>query len=144
MTHELKKIIQAFLAAQEKGLSAVLATVVYLEGSSYRRPGVRMLILEDGTMVGAVSGGCVEKEVRRQSETVFRTRQPKIMTYDGRYRLGCEGILYILIEPFVPGEPFLASFETAVKKRENFTISSYYQLTEGVTEGLGSMVTFKG
>ncbi len=81
---------------------AVLASVVALEGSSYRRPGVRMLLLEDGHMTGAVSGGCVEKEIFRQSESVFRTGIPKMMTYDGRYRLGCEGILYILLEPFRP------------------------------------------
>ena len=64
-----------------------MATVVALDGSSYRRPGVRMLIVENGTFIGAVSGGCVEKEVFRQAEEVFRTGIPKMMTYDGRYRL---------------------------------------------------------
>ncbi len=143
MTHEFKKIIQAYQLAHQKGLGAVLASVVHLEGSSYRRPGVRMLILEDGTMVGAVSGGCVEKEVWRQSEVVFKSQKAKIMTYDGRYRLGCEGILYILIEPFAPDKEFLESFHSAIKKREDFTITSYYQAGEGSIEGLGSLVVFK-
>ena len=97
MTHELKKIVKAYQQAKENGITTVLASVVALEGSSYRRPGVRMLILSDGRMIGAVSGGCVEKEIQRQAQTVFSSGNPIMMTYDGRYRLGCEGILFILI-----------------------------------------------
>ena len=54
MTHELKQIIQAYRHGLELGFKSVLATVVALDGSSYRRPGVRMLILENEQMVGAV------------------------------------------------------------------------------------------
>lgn len=100
MTHELKKIFQVFTSSSAASDTFVLATVVALEGSSYRRPGVRMLISKNGRTLGAVSGGCVEKEIIRQSVSVFEDGIPKMMTYDGRYRLGCEGILYILIEPF--------------------------------------------
>jgi len=117
MIHELKKIINAYEAAKRKDISCVLATVVALDGSSYRRPGVRMLLQEDGKMIGAVSGGCVEKEILRQATAVFNSKVPKIMTYDGRYRLGCEGVLYILLEPFEPDTNFLKSFWEAVEKR---------------------------
>ncbi|MGB5274518.1 MAG: XdhC family protein, partial [Flavobacteriaceae bacterium] len=86
MTFELKQIINAFTVAEKKGIKTVMATVVALEGSSYRRPGVRMLIREDGKMIGAVSGGCVEKEVFRQALGVFADNTPRMMTYDGRYR----------------------------------------------------------
>ncbi|AKA36364.1 XdhC family protein [Flagellimonas lutaonensis] len=142
MTHELKKIIVAFEAAQKQGLSAVLATVVALEGSSYRRPGVRMLLLSDGGMVGAVSGGCVEKEVLRQAESVFLTGVPKVMTYDGRYRLGCEGILYILLEPFAPSKDFLSAFRTYITKRKTFTITSTFEKKYGENKGFGSYFHF--
>lgn len=124
MTHELKTIIQNY---QERGEAAVLATVVALDGSSYRRPGVRMLIFENGDMVGAVSGGCVEKEVLRQAQTVFTTGVSRVMVYDGRYRLGCEGILYILLETFKPNESFLTRFWNTIENREPFQINSYYQ-----------------
>ena len=107
MTHEFKTIVENYLLAKKQGLKSVLATVVHLEGSSYRKPGVRMLILENGKMIGAVSGGCVEKDILRQSDTVFKSGVSKMMTYDGRYRLGCEGVLYILIEPFLPDSKFL-------------------------------------
>ena len=144
MTHEFKTIVENHLLAKKKGLKSVLATVVDLEGSSYRKPGVRMLILEDGSMIGAVSGGCVEKDILRQSETVFKNEIPKMMTYDGRYRLGCEGILYILIEPFNPDDVFLRDFESTLKNRHLFQIQSYFKREVGEYIGIGSLVWFNG
>lgn len=140
MTHEFKNIVEEGLEARINGLKSVLATVVALDGSSYRRPGVRMLILENGKMIGAVSGGCVEKEILLQSQTIFSSGESKIMTYDGRYRLGCEGILFILIEPFNPDELFAAAFSKCLKTRTPFEILSYYKKQEGIHFGLGSFV----
>lgn len=139
MTHELKTIIQNY---QERGEAAVLATVVALDGSSYRRPGVRMLIFENGDMVGAVSGGCVEKEVLRQAQTVFTTGISRIMVYDGRYRLGCEGILYILLETFKPNESFLTRFWNTIENREPFQILSYYQKEQSDNDNYHSEFQF--
>lgn len=126
MTHELKNIFTAYQKKSKSGNKAVLATVVALKGSSYRRPGVRMLIFDNGKMIGAVSGGCVEKEIQRQAESVFSSGIPKMMTYDGRYRLGCEGILTILIEPFVPNETTIKAFWKIVEERKNFELISYF------------------
>ncbi|MCL6265939.1 XdhC family protein [Flagellimonas myxillae] len=131
MTHELKYIVQQFERRKKLGHRAVLATVVALDGSSYRRPGVRMLIFDSGEMVGAVSGGCVEKEVIRQAESVFALGTSKVMVYDGRYRLGCEGILYILIEAFNPDGVFISSFWDTIKKRQPFSIHSYFEKEYG-------------
>jgi len=144
MTHEFKTIVESFLIAKKEGLKSVLATVVDLDGSSYRKPGVRMLILENGKMIGAVSGGCVEKDILRQSSTVFETGIAKMMTYDGRYRLGCEGILYILIEPFNPDESFLENFEIALKKRMSFKIKSFFTKDVGEYNDIGSVAIFEG
>jgi len=70
MTHEFKKIIQGYLNDEQLGLACVTATVVALEGSSYRRPRARMFINERVHMAGAVSGGCVEKEILKQSGSI--------------------------------------------------------------------------
>lgn len=140
MTHEFKNIVEAAVLAKQKGFKSVLASVVALDGSSYRRPGVRMLILENGDMVGAVSGGCVEKEICLQSETVFKTGVSKMMTYDGRYRLGCEGVLYILLEIFQPSESFLSSFSRCLKNRSSFEIHSHYKKKAGEFKDLGTLV----
>lgn len=143
MTFEFKNCIKANQVATQKGLKTVMATLVALNGSSYRKPGVRMLIIEDGTMVGAVSGGCVEKEILRQSVSVFATNEPKIMTYDGRYRLGCEGRLFILIESFNPNDAFITEFEKTVEERKSFHIKTFYAKEEGVNADWGSCISFK-
>ncbi|MBJ6367235.1 XdhC family protein [Snuella sedimenti] len=140
MTHELKYIVEQALWAKQNNIKSVLASVVALDGSSYRRPGVRMLVLEGGRMVGAVSGGCVEKEILLQSETVFKTGVSKIMTYDGRYRLGCEGILYILLEQFEPTEAFSSAFFSCLKERKPLEVWSYFNKKEGSVLGIGSVV----
>lgn len=143
MIFEWKQMIRAWQTAQNLNKKTVLASVVALEGSSYRRPGVRMLIREDGLMEGAVSGGCVEKEVLRQSHSVFETGIPKVITYDGRYRLGCEGILYILIEPFEPGDEFISRFKEAVLNREPVEVETYYRAEVGALQGGGTLVKFR-
>lgn len=144
MTHEIKDIFQKALIYQKKGIQSVLASVVFLEGSSYRKPGVRMLITEEGDMIGAVSGGCVEREVYNQAQSVFKNQIPKLMTYDGRYRLGCEGTLYILIEPIVISDALYTAFSACLSSRKSFEISSYYQLSEISSFQFGSIITFEG
>lgn len=141
MTHEFKTVLEIHLEARKIGLKSVLATVVYLEGSSYRKPGVRMLVLENGKMIGAVSGGCVERDIARESQEVFATGKPKMMQYDGRYRLGCEGILHILLEPFSPSEDCVNLLTEAFKSRQNFIISSKYLKDEGINETIGSYLS---
>ena len=144
MTHELKKIIKAYQAAKEAGKKAVLATVVALDGSSYRRPGVCMLLLSDGKFIGAVSGGCVEKEIWRQAQEVLKTGMPKLMTYDGRYRLGCEGILYILIEPFEPENDFIDKFWKGIADRNIIHYRSYYSESKDQFSSMGSILIING
>lgn len=143
MTHELIDIINAYKQASAQHLTSVLVTVVGLNGSSYRKPGVRMLITKDGKMTGAISGGCVEKEIERQAKTVFQSGIPKLMTYDGRYRLGCEGLIYILIEPFKPNQDFLNSFAKSITLRHCFRIESYHSPEVGTFKHMGSVFYFK-
>lgn len=143
MTHELKTIFESFALAQKQELKTVLATVVDLDGSSYRKPGVRMLIWENGHMIGAVSGGCVEKEVVSRAQTVFETGVSKVITYDGRYRLGCEGVLYILIEPFEPTYNLITNFHACLENRNVFKIESNYIKEEGTSPSIGSSIKFE-
>ena len=143
MIHELKEIINQAIINQQKGLKNALASVVHLEGSSYRKPGVRMLISEDFNSVGTVSGGCVEKEIIQRSKSVFVDGKPKIITYDGRYRLGCEGILHILIEPFFVSDDFLVEFTNSISNREQLKIESTFTKHDEIFGGFGSIVTFK-
>lgn len=144
MMHELLKLKEAYLLAQKKGIKCCMATVVAVDGSSYRRPGVRMLVFENDAMVGAVSGGCVENEILRQSASVLLDNKAKMMIYDGRYRLGCEGILYILLEPFFPDSTLWDSLEIVLEQRKSLEIESFYTKTAGCLAGLGSVFHLEG
>ena len=144
MTHEIKNLVGIIWKAQQQGIKSVLATVVALEGSSYRRPGVRMLIQENGKTHGAISGGCVEKEVERQAQFVLKMDIPKIITYDGRFRLGCEGIIYILIEPVNITQDMKSQFDIVFTKRLAFKSESFYSIEEGVNKSFGTQFYLSG
>jgi xanthine dehydrogenase accessory factor len=110
---EIQAIIQAFAEAQQQGKQTALATVVHVQGSSYRRPGARMLITQDGQLTGAISGGCLEGDALRKALLVMAQQQPMLVTYDTTDEddaklgvgLGCEGIIHIVIEPILPQQP---------------------------------------
>ncbi len=64
---ELDAIIAKYEQLKQAGTESVLATVVHVEGSSYRRAGARMLIDEFGNITGAISGGCLEGDALRKA-----------------------------------------------------------------------------
>jgi len=109
MTREIIDIIQAFKIAQQQGRQAALATVVVVEGSSYRRPGARMLVEDNGKMTGAISGGCLEGDAFKKAMMAVIQQQNKLVTYNTidedvefGVQLGCNGIVHILFEPVDP------------------------------------------
>jgi len=104
---EITDIIRAFEAADRQGKKTALATVVQVDGSSYRRPGARMLVTEDGELTGAISGGCLEGDALRKAQNVIFQQKAMLITYDTTDEddqkfgvgLGCNGIIHVLIEP---------------------------------------------
>jgi xanthine dehydrogenase accessory factor len=101
---EITDIIRAW--KRHRGEPLALATLVRAQGSSYRRPGARMLICPDGTTVGSLSGGCLEEEVARRAFEVIQTGTPSLMNFDTRLRFGCNGAIEIFVEAV--REEFLA------------------------------------
>ncbi len=107
---DLRPILDAALDSPEP---AVLATVVRVSGSAYRRPGARLLLCRDGRRVGGVSGGCLEGDIARKAW--WRTESgPAVVRYDttagveeaeAAFGLGCNGILDVLLERFDPARP---------------------------------------
>jgi len=93
------------------GAGGVLATLVTVEGSSYRRPGARMLI--DGELrIGSISGGCLEEDLLERSKRVAAGGGAELVVYDTLadddllwgVGLGCHGVVRILLER-VPARP---------------------------------------
>lgn len=103
---ELQQIVAAANAARERGADAVLATVVRVSGSTYRRPGARMLLTRDGERVGAISGGCLERELQQRAAWRTQAGRPTVVRYDtasgddavGEFGLGCQGVVWVLLE----------------------------------------------
>ena len=89
-----------------RGGAAVLVTLVRAEGSSYRRPGARLLLGAQGEYAGTISGGCLEAEVLRKAEWMVREgavveRYSTMFddTAEIPFGLGCGGVVDLLLEP---------------------------------------------
>jgi xanthine dehydrogenase accessory factor len=103
---ELHSILQAWRDQQDAGRAAVLATVVHVMGSAYRRPGSRMIVLPDGRHIGGISGGCLEGEVVKRAWWFTESDTPVVRIYDTssdddavwEFGLGCNGIVHVLLE----------------------------------------------
>src|ERR1700716_76209 len=94
---ELQQIIQR--VADNPTCSWALATLVQTEGSTYRKPGARMLVDSDGGTLGVLSGGCLEEDVGRHGQKVIADNSPIVLSFDTKRLYGCDGQLKILIEP---------------------------------------------
>jgi xanthine/CO dehydrogenase XdhC/CoxF family maturation factor/CTP:molybdopterin cytidylyltransferase MocA len=112
---EIYDILREF--EKRRGQSFALATLVRAEGSSYRRPGARMLICEDGRTVGSLSAGCIEDEVALCAGEVLRSGVATTMSFDTRRRFGCNGRIDIFIE-HVP-ENFLVDLAGQLNARRS-------------------------
>lgn len=106
---EFKAIINAYQKLDLSARKVALATVVKVKGSSYRSPGARMLITDDGKWVGSISGGCLEGDALRKARLVMSSKKAMVVTYDTREEsnqqlgisLGCNGVIDVLIEPVI-------------------------------------------
>jgi xanthine dehydrogenase accessory factor len=103
---ELQDIVTDCLIIKNRGQTAALATVVKVKGSTYRRPGARMLLTQDGGMTGSISGGCLENDVFEHAKQVMASGIPTLVKYDPAVSeeiiwalgLGCNGAVHVLIE----------------------------------------------
>ncbi len=85
-------------ARSQRARRLALATLVAREGSSYRQPGARMLIGEDLSFCGSLSGGCLEEGIANTARNVFSEGKPQRMVIDTRPHFGCPGKLHVQVE----------------------------------------------
>ncbi|EIK97167.1 xanthine dehydrogenase accessory factor [Pseudomonas sp. M47T1] len=106
----IDQLLDAIDASLASATDAVLATVVKVQGSAYRRPGARMVIPRVGNPSGTVSGGCLESEVARKAWWLSE-QGPKVVAYSTaededepqdeaafNFGLGCNGTVFVLME----------------------------------------------
>lgn len=93
---EIRDILQLF--ERHRGEPLAMGTLVGARGSSYRRPGARMLICGDGATAGSLSGGCLEDEVTQCAAEVMQSGTPSLLSFDTRRRFGCNGSIDVFVE----------------------------------------------
>lgn len=133
---EQKAIIEAYHKTDLSQRKVALATVVQVRGSSYRSPGARMLIADDGKWVGSISGGCLEGDALRKARQVMTNKKPLTVTYDTRedsnqnlgIGLGCNGVIDVLIEPVDEKDAHnpIRLFQTLISSKEPVALATVF------------------
>ncbi|MBX3082686.1 MAG: XdhC family protein [Anaerolineae bacterium] len=99
-------IFRAIVDAQNKGLSAALATVIRAQGSLPRHAGSKMLVWADGRIIGTVGGGAMEAKVIAEAKAVMQSGESKLVSYTlNDLKQGdpgiCGGTVELFIEPLL-------------------------------------------
>ena len=120
---DLERILSVWRELEAEGADYVLATVVAVQGPSYRKPGALMLLTADGRRIGTISGGCLEAQVASRAWWLTADG-PAIQRYstaeddgDRPYGSGCGGVIFLLLERKTTARPLLAALEQAFALR---------------------------
>lgn len=130
----LNGLLEDFEAERERGRPVVLATLVAAQGSTYRKPGARMLIDAHGQCSGLLGGGCFENDLSERAREVLASGRARVITYDLRgadddlwgLGLGCNGAVRVLLQRLDPGNGYqpLAALAEAARRRQACVIGS--------------------
>lgn len=146
---EIDALLEAAAALDAREARFALATVVAVRGSSYRRPGARLLVPEEGPPTGLISGGCLEGEAARLAREALRLDAPVMVTVDHSAEgdevwgtgLGCRGVIDLLAEPPAMAVETLQAFRAARDGRPSYLLTGLdgerRRLTAAEADALG-------
>jgi len=127
---DLARILALWRELEAAGADYVLATIVAVQGPSYRKPGALMLLAADGRRAGMVSGGCLEAQVASRAKWLT-ANGPTIQRYstaeedgDRPYGSGCGGVVFLLLERRTTASPLLAALERAFDRRVPLAVAT--------------------
>jgi xanthine/CO dehydrogenase XdhC/CoxF family maturation factor len=145
---DIQEILRAYEAVKKAESKTTLATIVKVKGSTFRRPGARMLIRDDGTSVGALSSGCLEADVIERAKKKSDSHDSITVTYDMTspqnevwgLNLGCNGIIQILLEslPVSARSPLLMFLSDCVSTSKPGVIASVFRVDGELKVAVGS------
>jgi xanthine dehydrogenase accessory factor len=101
-------IFTEIVRLREKGEVSALASIVRVKGSTPRAEGSKMLVRQDGSILGSVGGGCLEASVWEAAMEAIKSESVRVLDFDLTGRedtpegLICGGIMEVMIEPIVP------------------------------------------
>lgn len=145
---ELQAIVEAWEELRQRGKTAALATIVSARGSTYRRPGARLLMRDDGRMVGVLSGGCLEADLMEHARKVLASGEPTLVTYDMTSAtdlvwglgLGCSGAVRVLVErvPHASGPDPIAFLADCLRRKGTGILATLFRVDGQVDGGVGA------
>ncbi len=101
-------IYEEIVKLRQEGRRGAVATIVNVRGSIPSFKTAKMLVRDDGSIVGTIGGGCVEAEIWQAAREVMESEKPRTLTFnlnqDPKYDTGlvCGGTLDIFVEPVLP------------------------------------------
>ncbi|TDF92016.1 XdhC family protein [Paenibacillus piri] len=143
----MKEIISALRTCRDEQLPCVVATIIRVDGSAYRKEGARCIIQPNGDIIGILSGGCIEEDIREHAYGIFQSGRPQKLYYDFRageddlwgLGIGCNGAITVWLELFDPVN-FPAAAEAMLHDYEARAgcTAAYYAFTVMTSEHPGA------
>lgn len=101
-------IFKEIVALKSEGVAAVLTTVVAVVGSAPGKPGARMIVKADGSTIGTIGGGAIEKRITEEALTMMQGRGTRLLTYELKdIGMVCGGGMSVFLEPLVDAHPLV-------------------------------------
>ncbi len=127
---EISDVLQAIESLSAKGERMALATIVAVRGSTYRRPGARLLVPEDGAPIGNISGGCLEGDVADMARVVMTEGTARLAGWDltadddavWGLGLGCNGAIEVFIEPAEQAAEVAHALRAALEEEQPISV----------------------
>ena len=129
---ETQEVLEAIGSLSSRGRRMALATITSVRGSTYRRPGARLLVPDDGPALGNLSGGCLEGQVEAIARDVMSEGRPRLEFYDltaddevvWGWGLGCNGAIEVLIEPAEAAAEIAQALATAIRDERRVAVGT--------------------
>ncbi len=124
-------IFEEIVAAKKANVPIVMATVIESLGSAPREEGARMLIKADGSIVGTIGGGAIEKKIIDEALTLMNAASPQFVKYELKdIGMACGGCMSVFLEPLrqqpqliIFGAGHIGSVLSQIGKMLDFTVT---------------------
>src|SRR6187551_1408292 len=145
---EIGDVLAAIEALSAKGERMALATIVAVRGSTYRRPGARLLVPEEGSPVGNISGGCLEGDVADMARVVMEEGRARLAGWDltadddavWGLGLGCNGAIEVFIEPAEEAVAVTHALRTALDQERPIAVVTVLESPEASAAAPGARI----
>jgi xanthine dehydrogenase accessory factor len=144
VSSEISDVLEAIETLSERGEKMALATVVGVRGSTYRRPGARLLVRDGGELIGNISGGCLDGDVQELAREVMAGGKARLVDFDltaddeavWGWGLGCNGAVELFVEPAEKAVEVAGDLRRALEEeREVSVVTVIESSVDGVERG---------